>query len=426
MRSGWERAVALGVTMFLGLGAGRAAQAQAPLPAAAPAASQAGMPPLTLERALRLALDNNLLLQAKQRELDAVRANEVTAGLLPNPQMTPSVTTYPSPTIYEVQIAQTIELGGKRQRRLESAQAGTRAAAYDVEDARRQVALQVRLAFAAILLAQAVADQTRENLGALDQVLRLQRLRAATGDLSELDLLRIQQARFQLESDAADAMQNLALAKINLRTQVGPEQLPPGFEVSGAFALPEVSLSREELYARARQNRADIRSAQATLEKAQDDYRLAQANAVPDIQPTLGYVWSPDTSGTGSLVGVSLPLPLFNRNQGEIQRTAQEAERGRLLRDTAIIQALSDVDVAISTLRNAQVKLAALRDQYLPQAREIRDRSELAYRQGGASLLDYLDAQREFRAISLTYLNSQGGYDAAYYQLEAAIGGSLQ
>jgi cobalt-zinc-cadmium efflux system outer membrane protein len=139
----------------------------------------------------------------------------------------------------------------------------------------------------------------------------------------------------------------------------------------------------------------------------------------------LGVCWADNNSCYGFVLGFSMDLPLFNRNQGEIQRTARDAERVGALTAFAHSQTRADVDAALSQLENVRIKLTALRDVYVPKATEIRGRVELAYRRGAASLLEFLDAERTYRAVTLASISSQGNYDLAVYQLEAAIGGPL-
>lgn len=424
-----ERTVAAAETQPVQGAASRAAPEALPVTRPGAAESQPGAGArrtLTMDEALKLALSNNLVLRAKERELHAVQANEITAALSPNPTLSPSVSNgfaqNIGPPQYQVILSQPLELWNKRQRRIESAEAGTRVTGFDLEDQRRLLTLQVKQAFTGILVAKQAAEQTRSNLKALDDVERLQRLRVDKGDLSELDLLRIQQQRFQFESDAADAQQALALAQVSLRQTIGQDLIPENFEVSGAFALKEVRARPEELYRQAAERRADLKAAQAQLEKAHADNRLAQAYAVPNFAPSVGYCWADNNSCYGFTVGFSLDLPLFNRNQGEIQRTARDAERVGALTSFAQMQIRSDVDAALTQLENARIKLVSLRDIYFPKAKEIRARVELAYRRGAANLLDFLDAERTYRAVTLAYINSQGTYDIAVYQLEAAIG----
>lgn len=381
---------------------------------------------LTLEEALMLARSDGPLLRAKGYDVAATRAGEVTAGLIPNPQLAPTLGNLGtrSPTQYSAVLSQTIELGGKRQRRLASARAGTRTATYELEDLRRQVDLQVQQAFLGVLVAQASLTLAQDHLQGLDQVERLQRLRAEKGVISELELLRIQGQRFTFERDVADARQALRAAKIGLRSIVAPARIPEVYEVAGELAYREVTVDRAALIKLAAEQRPDLEAAESALEKSLADADLARANAIPDITPQIGYTRSADNNDLSSL-GFSIPLPLFDRNQGEIARTAAQVERVRVLRDALLLQVRAEVELAHAALLSARAKVLSLRDEYLPKAKIVRERSEAAYRRGGTSLLDYLDAERAYRETARTYISSLADHALATYQLEAAVGRPL-
>jgi len=261
-------------------------------------------------------------------------------------------------------------------------------------------------------------------LKTLDELERIQRFRAEKGDISELELLRIQVQRFAFERDAADARHAVSAAKIALRTVAGPDRIAEDFDVVGDLAYRDVSYRPSDLYRRVMQNRPDIRAAEAAREKARADVNLARANAWWDITPQIEYqrIGPDNTLG----FGISVPLRIFDRNQGEIARTRADASRADATRQAVAIQALSEVDTALSSLRTEADKVKALRDTYLPKARQARDTVEFAYRRGGVNLLDFLDAQRTYRETSIEYLRALGNYQAAVYQLEAAVGGSLE
>jgi len=395
---------------------------------AIPAGAQAPATRLTLEDAIALAMDRNPTLRAKQFELQAVQAGEVTAGLRPNP-----VASYTAEQLgggnnvqpqYTAILGQPIETGGKRQRRVDSARAATRVTRLEVADVRRQVVYQVRKAFTDIEVAQATLELAEQNLKTLDDVERLQRLRAERGDISELELLRIQVQRFAFQRDAADARQALQAAKISLRATAGPDQIAEDFDVVGALEFKEVALTRSSLYQRTLANRPDLRAAEAARAKARADVKLARANAWWDFTPLIEYqrIGPDNTIG----FGISLPFRIFDRNQGEIARSHAEVSRVDATREAVAIQALSEVDTALTTLRIEEEKLVLLRDSYLPKARQARDTVEYAYRRGGASLLDFLDAQRTYRETSLEHLRALGNYWTVLYQLEAAVGGPVE
>lgn len=388
-------------------------------------AAQTPRTTVSLDDAVQLALQRNATLRAKEVELQATRANEITAGLRPNPTasyLVEQIFANGTPQ-HTATLGQTIETGGKRRRRIESARAATRVTAFELADVQRQTVFQVKKSFTDILVAQATLTLAMENLKTIDELEKLQRLRAERGDISELELARIQVQRFAFERDAADARQATRAAAIILRATVGPEALAEDFTVAGDLDFTEVVLDRTTLFRLTLDNRPDIRAAQATQDKARADVNLARANAWWDVTPQIEYqrIGPDNTLG----VGVSLPIRIFDRNQGEIERTRAEVLRSRALREAIAIQALSEVETAIAAAQSEREKVLRLRDLYLPKARQARDTVEYAYRRGGLSLLDFLDAERAFRETALEQIKSLGNYRTALDQLEAAVGGAL-
>jgi outer membrane protein, heavy metal efflux system len=383
---------------------------------------------VSLDQALQLALKQSPTLMAQQAALFATKAGETTAALRPNPtmnflaeQLQPGQSQQDAQ--YTVSVGQPIELGGKRQRRIDSARAATQVATYQLDDARRQVVLQVKSAFAGVLIARQQLALAEANLKTLDDTERIQGLRAEKGDISELELLRIQVQRFTFARDAADARQALAAARIALRTAAGSVNIAEDFEVVGDLDFKDVSLDRALLVQRALDNRPDLRAADADRLRARADHRLARANAWWDITPQLEYqrIGPDNTIG----VGLSFPLRIFDRNQGEIARTQAEITRVDAVREATALQVLAALDTDRQAALIQRERVISLRDVYLPKATRARDTVEYAYRRGGQSLLDFLDAQRSYRETALAHLQALGAYLGALYQLEADIGGQL-
>jgi outer membrane protein, heavy metal efflux system len=386
---------------------------------------------LSVDDAVRLAIQHNATLRAKAYEYESTRANEITAALRPNPtasvtreSWTPGNPNPPSATISEtILLSQTIETGGKRQRRIESARAATRVSGYQLADVRRQITLEAKRSFTDILVAEAALALANDNLKTIDELERIQRLRAQRGDISQLELTRIEVARFDLERDAADAAQALRAAKIALRATVGADVLADDFSVTGELRFHDVPVDREELHQLMLANRPDVRAAEADVERAKADTRLARANAWWDITPQVDYsrVVNDNTIG----FGFSIPLRIFDRNQGEIARTQADVARTRAVHEATMIQARSEIDTVLASLLTARKKVEVLEQNYLPKARQARDTVEYAYKRGGLSLLDFLDAQRTYRETALNHLRALGDYQGAIDQLEAAVGGAL-
>ena len=389
--------------------------------------AQSAASQLTLADALALALRDNPTLRAKQLELRTAKANEVTAGLRPNPTASYLAEQFggsPDEQQHTVTLSQPLELGGKRQRRIDSARAGTRVTTEEIEDVRRQTILQVKKAFNDVLVAQSMLALADDNLRTLDEVERLQRLRVEKGDISELELTRIEVQRYAFERDAADSRQAIDVARIALRAVTGVDAVAPIFTVVGSLEYRDVRPDRDQLMRTALDTRPDLRAAEAGRAKARADQALARANAWWDVSPQIEYqrIGPDNTIG----FGISLPIRIFDRNQGEIARTRADVSRANAAREAVAIQALADVDAALSTLRSEAEKIKVLTDSYLPKARQTRDTVEYAYRRGGISLLDFLDAQRSYRETALEHLRALGNHRIAVYQLEAAVGSPIE
>jgi cobalt-zinc-cadmium efflux system outer membrane protein len=382
---------------------------------------------LTLETAVQLALQHNPTLRAKEREHAATKANEITAGLRPNPTASYLADQLGNSNVdqqHTVAISQPIETGGKRQRRIESAEAASRVSGLELADLRRQISAQVKKAFTDLLAAEATGKLAADNLKTLDEVERVNRLRVDKGDIAELELLRIQVQRFAFERDLGDARQAQDVARIALRAVVGTDAVAREFAVTGELVFREVPLDRERLLERTITSRPDVRAAEAARARARADLNLAKANAWWDFAPQAQYerIGSNNTFG----LGISIPLRVFDRNQGEIARSRAEIERAAYQRDAATVQARAEVETALAVVQNEREKVRQLSDLYLPRAARVRETVDYAYRRGGLSVLDLLDAQRTYRETALDQIRALSSYWSAIYQLEAAVGGPLE
>jgi len=387
---------------------------------------------LTLAQAIALAERKNPSLEAQAQAVESGRAGEVAAGLRPNPTFQNDTTSATAG------ISQEFEIGGKRRARLESARLATSISRTDLADARRSLILEVRQAFVDALLARSDAALARENLSTFQRVIDLSRLRLEKGALSGGDFLKIEMQKLQLETDLQDADLALATSKATLRRLLGASSLPEDFEIEGNLETGPDPEPLPELQRRALANRPDVRSAEIGIDKADADVRLAKANAYPD--PTIGAellhtgneVGGPSwfqpfyPKGAGSWgmgLGVSFPIPLFNRNQGEIARAGSERRRAELLARAARDRVLEEVESAAATYRSGLERVRLYRQEYLSRAKESRDIADFAFEKGATSLLDFLDAERTYRATELAFRRELAASAAALARLEAAVGG---
>ena len=393
-------------------------------------AARAEPPLITLQQAEATALRQNPSLQAQALVEESARAGQVTAGLRPNPLLSNETADQ------TIMVTQLFELGGKRRRRIESARLATDVAHSQFADARRLLLLNVRATFAAGLLAQSNLALARENVENFRKVEELNRMRFDAGEIARADLLKVRLQGLQFTSDLQDAMLALATAKAALRVLLSSPDLPEDFTLAGDELVSDETRSLEELKGHALAARPDLQAAQTAVRKAEADWRLARANRVADVSvlagwlhagPSFGPPWfqpfypkGPSTNTFG--LGLSVPLRIFDRNQGEIARTRVEIDRTAALAQSARDQILSDVETAFAAMQVNKERIALYESTYLDAAKESRDTTEFAYEKGAASTIDLLDAERTYRATLIAYRQARSAYLSSYFQVQAAVG----
>jgi outer membrane protein, heavy metal efflux system len=384
----------------------------------------------------RFQLDNPTLL-ADKVSIDESRAQEITAFLRPNPNLTltvdgtqiapdhgvwrPFAGTFESPAISFLQ-----ERQHKRQLRLESAKKATLIAISSHADMQRTMLFALRSAFVSALEAKAVLQLAKDNLVYYDEVLRISRDRFGAGDIAQIDLDRLELQRVQYESDLQSAEENLEDAKIQLRTLLNSRMPLEEFDVAGIYDFNDQLMPQEDFRKIAMDSRPDLKAAIESVDKAKTDHKLAVANGSTD--PTWS-AWYTHNSSNNNPFGIntlglsaSFPLRIFDRNQGEKLRTQLDITRNERLRDAAEAGVLSDVDSDYAMVESNLILLRPYKAKYLQQAVRVRDTITFSYQHGGASLLDFLNAQSEYRSVQLNYVNLVGSYLTAAAQLNMAVG----
>jgi len=379
----------------------------------------------------------NPTLRAGEIGIAESRSQEITAYLRPNPAFTFSTDgTQVAPeqgrwlvlagTQFSSAVSYLRERQNKRELRRESAQKGTAIAELTQADQERTLLFTLRNAFVQTLQAKAILELSRQNLGYYDQVLSVNRDRFNAGDIARVDLDRLELQRVQYESDLETSLVNLRTAKIQLLMLLNDRTPADQFDVTGPFDFMEQIIPLEELRRMALDTRPDLRAAIQAIDKARTDHRLAVANGSTD--PTLSgwYTHNPsfnnpfDTNTIGA--SVSIPLRISDRNQGEKLRTQLDIDRNSQLREATLAQVFSDVDSAYATLNGNLNLLRPYRDRYLAQSLRVRDTISFSYQQGAASLLDFLNAQNDYRTTQRAYLTLTGTYLTAAAQLNLAVG----
>lgn len=379
----------------------------------------------------------NPTLKAAQLSIDESKAAEITAYLRPNPDLTlladgtqlvPSQGIYRpvSGTDYSPSISYLHERQGKRELRLEGAKKSTGIAAASLLDQERGLLFTLRSAYIQVLQAKAFLENAKTNLDYWDRELGVDRTRLAAGDIAQVDLNQLVLQRVQFESDFQTATVNLRTAKIQLLMLMNDRTPIDRFDVSGPYEFSENLMPLEQFRNIALATRPDLKVATENVELAKNAHQLAISNGSTDPTYSVWYTKNPSFANVydNQTIGfsISIPLRIFDRNQGEKERTEIDIRRNQRLQDAASAQVFNDVDSAYVTILSTINLLRPYRDTYLKLAADVRDTKSFAFRNGGASLLDYLDAEKTYRDMKLAYLNLIGSYLTAAAQMNQAVG----
>ena len=387
----------------------------------------------------------NPALQVDQLGVEELKAAEITAFLRPNPQCALTLdqigNTASTPDMPQTNLFSASTLDGscsylherdrKRELRRDSAQGATAVATSTHVNLDRTLAFTLRSAFVQVLTAKAALAFARENLTFYDQVLTISQQRFTAGDIAQVDLNRLQLQRVQFESAIETADVNVRTAKIQLLALMNDSTPVDQFDVTGPFEFVEGTPALADLRRVALDGRPDLRAALEGVDAANINHRLAVANGSTDPTfsvdtgfPSISQVWQSYAPPLRQFVGVSVAIPIriFDRNQGEKLRTQLDVTKNQRQVDATRVQVVSDVDTAYTTLVSTINLLRPYRDRYLAQSTQVRDIVTQSYQRGGAALLDFLQAQQDYRAVQLNYITLVGTYLTAAAQLNEAVG----
>ncbi len=411
--------------------------AQPPVPPApkiqAPAAQVHGAVRLTLDEAIQLALEHNHNLKAAETTIQQSQALEITANLRPNPVLTADAQFLPifqpgnltadyvdNVMQFDIGVSYLFERGRKRQHRLQAAQDTTAQTKSTVADNERTLTFNVAQQFVSVQLAESTLDLAIEDMKSFQNTVDISQARYKAGDISEGDYLKIKLQLLQFQSDVSQAQLAKIQALVGLRQFLGYQTVGADFDVSADFDYLPMTIKLEDLQTKALQSRADLRAAQQGVVAAKSQHELAKANGKVDPTGTFNYDHVSATN-TASLFG-SIQIPIFNRNQGEIARTNYAINQAQELELAVNDQVMSDVLNAYESVRDNDQVVSLYRAGYLDAAKQSRDITEYSYKRGAASLLDFLDAERSYRATELAYRQSLAAYLTAVEQLREAVG----
>jgi outer membrane protein, heavy metal efflux system len=388
---------------------------------------------ISLDDAIKLAIEHSHTLKAAQSQIPQGQANEVTANLRPNPVLLWDAQFIPifepsqlTSTFvndngqYDLGVSYLIERGKKRQARLAAAQDQTAITRYQVADAERTLSLSVAQQFINVLLAESNLEFARQALQSYQQTVEISNQRFKAGDISEGDLLKVKLQLLQFQSDVFAAnvarVQGLAV----LRQFIGYDGLAEDYDITGDLVYQPLTLNLDDLKLTALRQRPDLLAANAGVNAAASQNRLAVANGKRDFGTAFDYS---HVSGTNTAsFFFNIDLPVFNRNQGEIARTRYAIDQAKQMDLSASDSVLTDVYSAYAAVRSNDEVLKLYKSGYLDQAKESLDISQYSFQHGAASLLDFLDAERSYRSVQFAYRQSLASYMLSVEHLKAAVG----
>jgi cobalt-zinc-cadmium efflux system outer membrane protein len=379
----------------------------------------------------------NPALKADADNVDEMRAEEITAYLRPNPQFTlladgtqivphdgvwtPFKGTYEQPNFSYLH-----ERDHKRELRLESAQEGTRISEAQHEDLKRNLEFTLRAAFVETLEAKAVLDMAKADLDYYDKIIEISRARLRAGDIAQIDFDRIELLRVQYESELQTAIVNLRTAKIQLLQLLDDRTPLDQFDVTGMFDFSDALDPLDSFRQAALAARPDLQAALETIQQSQTNHKLAWANGSTDPTYAGWYTYNSSNNNPNGIqtlgASVSIPLRIFDRNQGEKKRTQIDIDRAQQASEATKAQVFSDVDTAYEVVRSNIELLKPYKAKYNDEALRVRDTVSYAYFRGGASLMDFLNAQSDYRQVQLAYTQLIGAYLTSAAQLNLAVG----
>jgi cobalt-zinc-cadmium efflux system outer membrane protein len=379
----------------------------------------------------------NPALKADADNVDEMRAEEITAYLRPNPQFTlsadgtqiaphdgvwtPFKGTYEQPNFSYLH-----ERDHKRELRLESAQEGTRITEAQHEDLKRNLEFTLRAAFVETLEAKAVLDMAKADLDYYDKIIDISRARLKAGDIAQIDFDRIELLRVQYESELQTAIVNLRTAKIQLLQLMDNHTPLDQFDVTGIFDFSDALDPLDNFRQAALAARPDLQAALETIQQSETNHKLAISNGSTDPTYAGWYTYNSSNNNPNGIqtlgASVNIPLRIFDRNQGEKKRTQIDIDRAQQASDATRGQVFSDVDTAYEVVRSNVELLKPYKTKYNDEALRVRDTVSYAYFHGGASLMDFLNAQSDYRQVQLAYAQLIGAYLTSAAQLNLAVG----
>ncbi|AMW85890.1 Heavy metal RND efflux outer membrane protein, CzcC family [Pseudomonas yamanorum] len=376
---------------------------------------------LTLESALQTAFANNPDMAAAQWEIDIAQGGRQQAGLIPNPVASwDAEDTRRNSRTTTVKLSQTLELGGKRGARIDVATRAQEAAALTLEQRRNGLRADVIDGYYGALRAQERLDLAQRSLALAERGLVVANGRVTAGKSSPVEATRaqVQLSEIRLEFNRAqmgltDAYRRLAASTGAASTDF--QAVAP--QAQAAPALPPTA----QLLGRLEQT-VELRLAELQIVQGEAALGLEKAQRIPDLDVSIGSQYDASVRERVNVVGVSMPIPLFNRNQGNVLAASRRADQARDLRNAAELRLRTETRQALDLWQTANTEVRSFNQQILPAAQSAVDSATRGFEMGKFNFLDVLDAQRTLIAARTQYLAATAQATDAWVRIERIYG----
>lgn len=393
---------------------------------------------LSLSEAVRLATERNPQAAGARALVAIAEASRLDAGLRPNPAVSVESEGFPlfdppRPSFLDgqeltIRVDQEIETGDRRRLRTEAAAAGVTVASLTARDRLRRLELALRRAYLQLALAQADADVARTSLGEIDRVLTVSRERVRVGEAARSEVSRLEVERLRFAEDAFSADLALRNARAALLTLLGATDLMQAIQATDSLSGASTGGTLQVSIAPNASSQApvpgdrrpDLLAAREELRRAETETRVQRALRSPNV--TLGGGYKRDFGTNAVVFGVTVPVPLWNKNQGGIARAAAEQRVVASNLASVELDVRLDIQQAQNSVDVNRARADYIERQVLASARESRDVVSESYRLGAMDLIDFLDAQRAFRDTLRTYNRALFDYRVSLFELDAALG----
>ena len=389
---------------------------------------------LSLETAIDQFLKKNLAVEAARLEIGVAEAERVGARLRPRPGLTVSAEnlrvsgeTPPSKLHeYGISVAQPLELGNRKALRMELAERMVSVSEARLTEVLRRQLFDVKRTYYESVLARVLLDIEQENRDNFEGLVKFNTARFEEGYIAEGDLLKVRLERTKFDFAVANAELALRRAKIRLLELIGERDFEGAlrFEMSNRLQVPAVDLNLTQLKETALVNRPEIKVAEAELALAQSSIKLERSRAKGEVTPYVGYKRVGEDNTL--LAGVTVPLPIGNRNQSGIARAAAEQKVSethlRLVRN----RTLAEVEAAYRAYETAREQVRAYEVGLLKQADESREIQLGAYQEGATELITFIEAQKTRTEVRANYHRAIFDYYTSIFQLELVTGTDIK